>query len=1300
MMRWLRLAHMHATRRLGMQRALRHMLLQHLSAAWYALRTNAATMGHIERTLRTFFKPPFSDLFFHWRASARALRDSLTAARRALNLLRGRAEASALAQWVDMHRADARRRTEAGAKMARVIRRLLLARVGSALRLWVAQWRKMRLLERVLSAASGTVAAHVDARTLRLTVHRWRWVAALSTQSKPLLRAALRHRAAVLAHAFGLLCTHAAGRALAARAVRRLANIKLVPPYNQWRAACEARHAALTRLRQSSTQWRSAELSAGFEAILRASVVSLEWRRTISVALKRMMRLGLVRAYNRWAPFARHAQRLRATLHRIRLGSSLRALNQWRSETLERAEAERLRLWTAQRFAGDPRVFALAQWRVRATALRAMRARVAAMHPESQLVLHAFCCWRTTSVEMARVHRLLARALSPHARLYACWAAFSREQRAKLDAMKAVARRLIFTGLGRALSKWAEFGAQGKAVGLVARRVLFAQVLRALRSWREHTVQWQRIKTLAFRVLGTSAAVAMARWRSASEQWHYAHSLAARLVHSGASRALRQWRDVACTRVDALRTLRRVAAKLVHAEAAFAWVHWARAARAASATHGVLMRASRFLLSSDLARGFRTMAITATQKMLQKMALARSVQRWSKPAMLYAWDCWQTRRASRAQVRRACRALLTTALRRAFNTMASYCDGQAAAMRRVRSVAAFLRGDGLARAWLSWTWNAAQLAADGRRRREALAFLCADGLGRAFTTWCYNARAAADQVMYLRAGLSAFTGGELRKVLNTWSGYAQAIAWERSGQRRAIAHLLNDGRAKAFATWLAMAVESRTAATRRRRSLAYFFNDGLARAMTSWIEMSRARLMALRKLRRAAYALVAAELLGGLVQWCSTLRKRGSPQKCAATALRAMLRWQAGTLARALGQLHELAEWRTSVRRIVQAWVQRSVYRAFGAWMYAARVASGRTRRLQYALRGWLLQGLALGFRTLYLHAAERAAALAKARHVLLRLRHAAAARAFITWHATAVEIQTRRALLGSLFLRRGERRALLAWCDAAAKRRHTMASARRVADCCLRRGLGVSLERWRAACDAREKSVHVQAATVRAALLFASMSELRRGWIALLPDAQLKDVIAGHRRLRLGSLLLRKALVTWHRHSYQLALEQRVHDARLRRGAGHQHGGMAGVSLAVWRGARWALVLWRRTVLNMMLSAASLGCAGDHYALIRCRWAWRRWRFHNMLDAREYELVFTIVKLLKRWKDHAEHDKHSRFFCEYAADMHREKALYRPLRWWRYKSIVRSSKQEEEFARKHVRFAPSPSDDLLERMD
>ena len=88
------------------------------------------------------------------------------------------------------------------------------------------------------------------------------------------------------------------------------------------------------------------------------------------------------------------------------------------------------------------------------------------------------------------------------------------------------------------------------------------------------------------------------------------------------------------------------------------------------------------------------------------------------------------------------------------------------------------------------------------------------------------------------------------------------------------------------------------------------------------------------------------------------------------------------------------------------------------------------------------------------------------------------------------------------------------------------------------------------------------------------------------------------------------------------------------------------------------------------------------------------------MLDAREYELVFTIVKLLKRWKDHAEHDKHSRFFCEYAADMHREKALYRPLRWWRYKSIVRSSKQEEEFARKHVRFAPSPSDDLLERMD
>jgi hypothetical protein len=175
---------------------------------------------------------------------------------------------------------------------------------------------------------------------------------------------------------------------------------------------------------------------------------------------------------------------------------------------------------------------------------------------------------------------------------------------------------------------------------------------------------------------------------------------------------------------------------------------------------------------------------------------------------------------------------------------------------------------------------------------------------------------------------------------------------------------------------------------------------------------------------------------------------------------------------------------------------------------------------------------------------------------------------------------------------------------------------------------------------------------------------------------------------------------VTWHRHSYQLALEQRVHDARLRRGAAHEHGGMAGISLAVWRGARWALVLWRRTVLNMMLSAASLGCADDHYALIRCRWAWRHWRFHNMLEAREYELVFTVVKLLKRWKDHAEHDKHSRFFCEYAADMHREKALYRPLRWWRYKSIVRSSKQEEEFARKHVRFAPSPSDDLLERMD
>ena len=68
-------------------------------------------------------------------------------------------------------------------------------------------------------------------------------------------------------------------------------------------------------------------------------------------------------AFNSWRGPVEALRAARANAARMLNQGAVRALRSWRETFLQMKEDQRLRLWTAKRFAGDPKVSGFAQWR-------------------------------------------------------------------------------------------------------------------------------------------------------------------------------------------------------------------------------------------------------------------------------------------------------------------------------------------------------------------------------------------------------------------------------------------------------------------------------------------------------------------------------------------------------------------------------------------------------------------------------------------------------------------------------------------------------------------------------------------------------------------------------------------------------------------------------------------------------------------------------------------------------------------------------------------------------------------------
>ena len=100
------------------------------------------------------------------------------------------------------------------------------------------------------------------------------------------------------------------------------------------------------------------------------------------------------RAMRTWQEAASMVTRARQLCNRIRYAGAMRALHTWKDKRDADNEAKRIRMWTARRFAGDPRAVIIDTWRRRTSELNTIGRRIALFLPDRRAIFVAWNMWR------------------------------------------------------------------------------------------------------------------------------------------------------------------------------------------------------------------------------------------------------------------------------------------------------------------------------------------------------------------------------------------------------------------------------------------------------------------------------------------------------------------------------------------------------------------------------------------------------------------------------------------------------------------------------------------------------------------------------------------------------------------------------------------------------------------------------------------------------------------------------------------------------------------------------------------
>jgi len=650
--------------------------------------------------------------------------------------------------------------------------------------------------------------------------------------------------------------------------------------------------------------------------------------------------------------------------------------------------------------------------------------------------------------------------------------------------------------LARAWRRWVEMVVQYRVVATWMSRHVASSWRRWVEMASERSRQLQLLRKGVVRLLSLEFARCMTTWREAATIEHAcgaALSKAAivvrRLVHLSLSRGWSSWVSGWCEEVRSCELVRQVHQSLMRQSLARAWRRWSDLALSREDQLRALRRGGIAFAALSQGHGVTDLVELRHIASLTSNSVARALHCWAEGAKAFTVKVQQLQHSAMASDRRN--------LAQACSAWAVFVSARKRLVGLVRIRHRARNAHYLAEAMGRWSVGSLLVKKTDQMRRHAWLHLQGAQLSRGWQLWLASSVTQAKLLSF-----QCYVAAKLRLCyLATWREAATSAHARHDALSKAaivVQRLMHRALRRGWSSW--------TERGYALRMLVNLVHDGiearhahyLAEAMSRWSVGSLLVKKTDKMRRRAWLHLQGAQLSRGWQLWLASSvaqAKLLSFQCCVAAKLRlhAFCTWRHGYYAhRRKRELHRRASrmilsitqaWRAWAKcahrrterlavqcRVVATWMSRHVASSWRRWV---EMASERSRQLQLLRKG-VVRLLSLEFArcmTTWREAAtiEHAcgAALSKAAIVVRRLVHLSLSRGWSSWVSGWCEEVRSCELVRQVhqsLMRQSLARAWRRWSDLALSREDQLRALRRGASTLMAR------RRWRAwvnmACD------------------------------------------------------------------------------------------------------------------------------------------------------------------------------------------------------------------------------------------
>jgi len=918
-----------------------------------------------------------------------------------------------------------------------------------------------------------------------------------------ILRLMHRHLAARL-HAWRR--AHRAALALR-RGLARLHRAETVRAWYSWRdfvGACTARRDAMQRCVRHLMHRGLASCWAPWAD---AAVEGKRWRAAMRRCLARLVLCELSRGYVKWMTKSRALTRARrraaraldCLLHQQRA----HGLRRWREVAYDQRAmrrawqtmvlAERTRAWRGWRAASEKQ---------RETLVSMRRCVGSLMHRHQA---HAFDAWAEAASESrtqkAGMERCLAHLTSSLlARGWVSWAEAAAASIASLEGMRRSLARFLSSRLARSWDAWAEAAAiqraERAAMTRCLTRLLNSRLADGWDAWAHGVMvsrqRHARLRRFFSHLMNIRLAAGWSTWTeqagALSTNREAMRRCLIRLIESRLSDGWEQWKQTVQAQTSALQHMRRALQSFLQRHLAPSWEQWTRTVQAQTIALQQMRRTLQTLFQQQLAMSWRCWAAYSSKRVHSLASVAQVARRWGAVSTVRALAVWRERmtmwkracvylrctellRAFRTmadeateemlrkmrltRTERAFHALFASATSRAssraFHTMVHYCHQRAAATTSLRHAAAFLRGDGLARAWHSLLEVRSIALNENMRRMRGLAYVLRRQLALAFARWRFDFQGHF-RVAMLRRIAGRLVHWRIHRALDMWNSLAQQKLLLRSAALR----FINLAAALALSRWSEVVRDWDAARSSLRACIVRYLHTEQVRAFLAWVCHASRTAETARMLRAAVAMFTRRDMVGAVRAWQSACRA-------------------AATLAHALSALMD--------RDLLCAW------RSWSEWHERRAAVLRQVRKMMVKLTN---SKAALALSRWYEAAEMQAAQTAAKEHFgrfMTHLMHRGMSRAWLQWSSsTSKRLHVRSALRRAVTRMTSFQlsRAWQAWDVLTVARLTALHKLRAAVAMFTRRDMVGAVRAWQSACRAAATLAHALSALMDRDLLCA----------------------------------------------------------------------------------------------------------------------------------------------------------------------------------------------------------------------